>query len=66
MNDAGLEVADYPYWDPKTKGLAFEPMIQTFKVFFFLLFFLRNKSSLKNKNLECTQWIDYSFARLRA
>lgn len=34
FNNAGMEVFEYPYWDPTTKGLAFDAMIQTFKVIF--------------------------------
>ena len=31
FNDAGMEVFEYQYWDPKTKGLALDSMIQTFR-----------------------------------
>ena len=31
FQDAGFEVHDYPYWDPKVKGLAFDEMLKTFK-----------------------------------
>ncbi|TPX33620.1 aspartate transaminase [Synchytrium microbalum] len=31
FGDAGFDIKTYPYWDPKTRGLAFEPMLATFK-----------------------------------
>jgi aspartate aminotransferase len=31
FNDAGLEVFEYPYWDAKKRGLAFDAMIQSLK-----------------------------------
>ena len=37
FNEAGLEVFEYQYWDPKTKGLAFDSMMDTFKVLYCFL-----------------------------